>query len=512
MPTTAENNKRIAKNTLYMYLRMGITMLVSLYTSRIVLSNLGISDFGIYNVVGSFVAAFSFISGPLSGAIQRFYNFELGKKDERQVNVLFNMSFIIFLVLSFFLLIIIQFAGLWFINNKMSLPPERLGAALFVFEFSLGSFVFNLLKTPFDSLIIANEKMSFYAWMSIADVILKLGNAFSLILFAGDKLELFAVNVLVINIIVMACAVMYCLKKFWYIHFLPIKKFWNRQTFNSLFSFSAWSLFGSVATMTATQGLNLLLNAFFGVVVNAAMGVANQINNAVTQFVNSFQVAFRPQLVKYYAANQLEELKVLLLRTSKVSYLLLLWLLCPIWFNIQFLLELWLGAANVPEYAGPFCILMTIYALQESMQAPLFNTIQATGKIKIYQIIISSAIFMNIVLSYIFMKMGFDPTVVLVIKCCVDFIYLVIRLIFVRKMIGLSITSFIKEVLIPLSIITVLSVGIMFIITPICQTPIIRLLISALFFVTIYPLLLLFVGLNKGEREKVISKIIKINK
>lgn len=504
--STSTNNKRIAKNTMYMYLRMGITMLVSLYTSRVVLSNLGISDFGIYNVVGSFVAAFSFISGPLSGATQRFYNYELGRNNEKQVNVIFNMGIIIFLVLAIFLFLIIQFVGLWFINVKMSLPPERLYVALIVFEFSIASFVFNLLKTPFESLVIANEKMSFYAWMSIVDVILKLANAFSLILFTGDKLELFAANVLVINIIVAACAVIYCLKKFTYIRFLRVKNFWNRQTFNSLFGFSAWSLFGSVATMTATQGLNLLLNVFFGVIVNAAMGVANQINNAVTQFVNSFQVAFRPQIVKYYAAEQITELKVLILRTSKVSFLLLFGLLCPFWFNVQYILDLWLGSSNVPEYAAPFCILMTIYALQESVQAPLFNTVQASGRIKKYQLIISAAIFLNIIISYVFLKMGYNPTIVLIIKCCVDFLYLIIRLGFVKRMIGLSINSFVKDVLIPLFIIAILSLIVMFIITSCCITPLIKLLVSGLIFITIYPVLVLYMGLNKHERKTIFDK------
>ena len=507
MQDTSANNKRIAKNTMYMYFRMGINMLVSLYTSRVVLSYLGICDFGIYNVVGSFVAAFSFISGPLSGATQRFYNFELGRNNEKQVNVIFNMSFIIYLVLAFFLILIIQLAGLWFINNKMSLPYERLNVALIVFELSIASFLFNFLKTPFDSLVIANEKMSFFAWMSIFDVILKLANAFSLILFTGDKLEIFAVNVLIINIIVAVGVVIYCLKTFAYVRFMKISDFWNQQTFNSLFSFSAWSLFGSVATMTATQGLNLLLNVFFGVIVNAAMGVANQINNAVTQFANSFMVAFRPQIVKYYASNQMTELKVLIIRTSKVSFILLFWILCPFWFNVDYMLDLWLGPQNVPDYAAPFCILMTIYVLQESVQAPLFNTVQATGRIKKYQLIISAAILLNIIISYAFLKMGFNPTVVLIIKCCVDVLYLIIRLGFVKNVTGLSISFFIKKVLFPIFVITTLSLVTMLCLITFFYTPLIRLLLSTFIFITFYPLLVFFSALNKHERCLFMDKV-----
>jgi len=508
------NNTRIAKNAMYMYLRMGIIMLVSLYTSRVVLSNLGITDYGIYNIVGGFIAAFSFVSGPLEAATQRFYNFELGRNNITQVNVVFNMSIIIYFVLSLILFILIEIIGLWFIQNKMLLPTERLNAAIFTFELSLVTFVFSLLKIPFDSLIIANEKMSFYAWMSIFDVVFRLLNAFSLTYFTIDKLELYSTNALIITLIGITFLVFYCLRKFKYVYFTNIKKIWDKKTFYSLFSFSGWSLFGSVATMTATQGLNILLNIFYGVIVNAAMGISNQINSAITQFVSNFQIAFRPQIVKYFAVGQIDELKTLINRTSRLSYMLLFGLLCPIWFNIHYLLDIWLGSENVPEYAAAFSILMTIYTLLESFSAPLWMTVQATGNIRKYQIIISSVIFMNIILAYIFLKLGFSPTVVLVIKCCLDLLYLMVRLLFMHSIINLSILSFFKKVIQPTAIVSLLSIVVLFLLSLIIHSGLIRLIVTVLTFVILYVPLVFYIGLVKSEQIVIInyisSKLIKL--
>ena len=316
----AENNKRIAKNTMFLYVRMLLIMGVNLYTSRIVLQTLGVEDFGIYNVVGSIVVAFSFISGPLGSATQRYYNFELGRDDKAGLNLVFNHSVLIYALLSILIFIVIEIGGFWFIKNKMLLPNERLDVALFAFHFSVFAFVVSLFKTPFESLIIAHEKMSYYAYVSIVEVVLNLLNAYSLSFFSLDKLKLYAINRFLIIAIVFACVFIYTRRKFVYVYFVRI---WNKNVFKSLLSFSGWSLFGSVASMSANQGLNILLNVFFGVIVNAAMGIASQVNGAVNQFVSNFQVAFRPQIVKLYASGQLDQLRSLIMNTSKYSFLLL---------------------------------------------------------------------------------------------------------------------------------------------------------------------------------------------
>ena len=501
MSTTTDNNKRIAKNTLYMYIRMGFTMLVSLYTSRIILQNLGVSDYGIYNIVGSVITSFAFISAPLGTATQRFYNFELGKDNKKQLNVIFNMSFVIYLFLALSLFIIIEVFGLWFIYNKMTLPESRFDAALFSFHLYLVTFVLGLLKIPFDALIIAHEKMAYYAWVSILEVVLKLLNAFSLAYLAVDKLELFAVNHVIISIIMLLMVVTYSLRRFEYIFFVRTKEIWDKEIFKSLLSFSGWTLFGSVASMTSNQGINILLNTFFGVIVNAAMGIASQVNSAITQFVHNFQVAFRPQIVKYYAGGNLLELCTLINRTSKLSYMLMFGLICPLWFNIQFVLELWLGQDNVPYYAASFCILMTIYALLESFSAPMWMTIQATGKIKKYQMVISSIMFMNIIFSYIFLSMGLNPTVVLEIKCCMDIIYLIVRLRFIKKMIGFPIRDYITNVIIPMLVISIVPILTLYAVSSYIQSRWHHLIFTIIVFYIIYAPCVLFVGMTKNERN-----------
>ena len=486
-----------------MYIRMSITMLVQLYTSRIVLNALGVDDYGIYNIVGSIIVAFSFISGPLGTATQRFYNFELGKNNQEGVNNIFNHSALIYFILSILLFIIIEIAGIWFINNKMQLPESRLDAAMQAFHLSVLGFVFSLLKVPYESLIIAHERMSFYAYISIVDVILKLLNAFCLMLISIDKLKLYAVNQLIITLVILSCIIIYCKKQFTYIY---IQKLWDKNTFKHLLSFSGWSLFGSVASMSANQGLNILLNVFYGVAVNAAMGIANQVSAAVNQFVTNFQVAFRPQIVKSYANNNLQELRNLISNTSKYSYLLLFTIVCPLCFNINFVLKIWLK--NVPEYTSIFCIFILIYTLVETLSAPMWMTVQATGKIRTYQLVISCIIGLNILISYLFLKLGFSPSIVLQIKCCLDIVYLVVRLIFMRKMIKYSTSLFAMQVLIPICIISFISISFMAFFILAIENELHRLLLSSLGFILIYTPTCYYIALTVNERKKII-RIIK---
>ena len=386
MTSTLSNNKRIAKNTMFLYIRMGVSMLVGLYTSRVVLQALGVEDYGIYNVVGSFIVAFTFISGPLGTATQRFLNFELGKGECGRLNKVLNLSLYIYIILAAILFVVIEIVGVWFLNCKMQIPAERLNAATFAFHMSVLTLLLSLVKTPFEALIIAYEKMSFYAYASIADVVLKLLNALILVCFSFDKLKVYSINLLIIAFVVNGLIVFYCVCNFKNVKIQSPRDNRDPCLFKELMSFSGWSLFGSVANMTANQGLNLLLNIFFGVVVNAAMGVATQVSAAINQFVSNFQVAFKPQLIKYYASGELDALRKLIMSASKYSYLLLFALVCPVVFNIDIILYLWLK--NPPQYAAGFCVMMLIYALLESLSAPMWMTVQATGNIKKYQIVV----------------------------------------------------------------------------------------------------------------------------
>lgn len=505
---THNNNKRIAKNTLYLYIRMGIIMLVQLYTSRIVLNTLGVDDYGIYNVVGSVVVMFSFISGPLGTATQRFFNYELGRKNDGKLNLVFNLSLYCYLILAIMMFLIIEVGGVWYIENKMNLPESRLNAAMFAFQMSLISFIFQLIKTPYESLIVAHERMSFYAYTSILDVFLKLGNAYSLMWFGIDKLKLYSVNQLIISMIIVLTILLYCRKQFVNVR---ITKVWDKKVFTSLLSFSGWSLFGSVASMSANQGLNLLLNYFYGVAVNAAVGIANQVSAAVNQFVSNFQIAYRPQIVKYYAGDDYVSLRKLIINTSKYSYLLLFLLSCPIIFNIHFILKVWLG--SVPQYAGEFVILNIIYMLLETLSAPMWMTVQATGKIRNYQLIISSIILLNIFLSFIFLSWGYSPLVVMEIKCILDIIYLIVRLVFMKNKVQLPIVDFVKQVLLQIIPITIVSCLVMFLLDSPEFNEIQYLGISAISFFAMYIPLVFYVCVSKEDRNKlrhfIINKIQK---
>lgn len=498
------NDKRIVKNTLYMYIRMAVTMLVQLYTSRIILNTLGVDDYGIYNIVGSVIVAFSFISGPLGTATQRFYNFELGRNNKSGLNSIFNHSLLIYTILSFILLIVIEIVGLWFIHNRMQLPTDRMEATLWAFHLSVLGFVFSLLKVPYESLIVACEKMSFYAYVSIIEVFLKLLNAFILTYITIDKLKLYSVNQLVIMWIVLGCVVVYCKRNFVYVR---VQKIWDTTVFKQLLSFSGWSLFGSVASMSANQGLNLLLNVFYGVAVNAAMGIASQVSSSVNQFVANFQIAFRPQIVKYYASGNMVELRRLLTNTSKFSYFLLFMLVCPLCFNMDFVLRLWLK--NVPEYTSTFCIFILIYALLETLSAPMWMIVQATGKIRAYQLVISSVIGLNIFISYIFLELGFSPEIVLQVKCCLDVVYLGIRLWFMRGMVNYSVVIFIKEVLYPVCIVSFLSVFIMVFSLSIFEEGFLRLFCSCFIFLLVYLPLCYSFALTVREKQMIFQLLLK---
>ena len=494
----ALNNKLIAKNTIYMYIRMGVVMLVQLYTSRIVLNSLGFEDYGIYNVVGSFIVAFTFISSPLGAATQRYLNFELGKKEKSQTNVIFNLSFYSYLFLSISLFIIIELVGEWYIHNKMQMPHYRMAAAEWVFHLSLLSLILGLIKTPFESSIIAFEKMSFYAYLGIFEVILKLLNAFSLEFIMVDKLKLYAVNQFIISFLVLIGVYIFCYYNFKTIRLQNLRKNWNPQKFRELLSFSGWNLFGAIANMTADQGLNILLNYFYGVVLNSAMGIANQINVSVNQFVSNFQTAFRPQLVKCYASEEICRLNRLVINTSKYSFFLLFAIACPICVNMHFLLELWLK--HVPDYTVIFCILIIIFSLISTLSAPLWMTVHATGKIKKYQIVISCVILMNVLLSYIFLNYGYPPQTILIIKCLLCVCTVMIRLYFVCSLIDFSLSDYIKETICPVLIVSTISFLTVYLFVYNIHQGWLRIGITIMIFSIIYSLLVLFVGLTKKER------------
>lgn len=500
MTIQSENNKRIAKNTLMLYVRMLLGMLVSLYTSRVVLNALGVEDYGIYNIVGSIVVMFSFISSPLCTATQRFYNFELGRGKENKLNLVFNLSLYIYVILAFIMFVIIGWGGSWYIEHQMKLPEGRLDATILVFVFSLFSFLLSLIRTPFESLIIAHEQMSFYAYISIAEILFRLGNAITLLYVEVDKLKLYAVNQFLITVVIFACVYIYCHRHFVSIY---ITKVWDKVQFKSLLSFSGWTSISSISTIAANQGVNILLNAYCGVIANAAMGIALQLNGVITQLTGNFQTALNPQIVKYYSANELIPMQNLVYRASKLSYVLLFMVVCPLFVHIDSILAIWLD--KVPPFTGIFCKYLMVWALLESLMAPLWTSITATGHIKQYHLWMSIIISFVFLLSWLCLHLGFPPTSVVFIKCMIDVVLLAVRLWFVHTLIDFSINLFVKEVIIPVSLLSIFFILIMFSLNYLPFVGWSKFLILCSLFLVCYVPLVFNVVLSKNEQKGIIQ-------
>lgn len=438
----SENNKRIAKNTMFLYFRMLLVMGVSLFTVRIVLKVLGVEDYGIYNVVAGIVSMFGFLSGTMASASQRFFAFEIGKKDFVKLKQTFSMTVTIYAMLAILIIILAETVGLWFLNNKMTIPPDRMEAARWVYHFAIASFVVTIMATPYNAAIIAKENMKMYAYISIVEVFLKLGVVYLLTFFGVDKLKLYAVLMFISTLIIQLSYSLYC--RFVYTEF-QYKYTWNNKLFKTLIGYSGWNLFGAIASVLNNQGINILLNLFFNPIVNAARGIAYQINMAVNQFVQNFMMAVNPQITKYYAENNITEMHKLIFRSSKFSFFLLSLLTMPIIVETNFVLSLWL--VEVPEYAVIFTRLILIVALIDSLSYPLMTAAQATGKIKKYQSVVGSVLMLNVPISYVFLKFGFQPEITLYIAIFVSLTCLLLRLMLLRNMVNFSMQLFAQHVL-----------------------------------------------------------------
>lgn len=407
MQDTTSSNKRIAKNAAALYFRMIITMLVGLYTSRVILQALGVEDYGIYNVVGGFVSMFSLISGSLQGSVGRFLTFELGTGDKEKLSKIFTTSFIVMIGLSCLIVIATESVGLWYLYNKMVIPTERMDAAFWCFQLSIASFVLSLLSAPYSSSIIAHERMGIYAYISILDAIFKLLICFAVMVPPIDKLVYYAILVFLVSVIDQIIYWAYCTKKFEECKLIPV---FDKVIFKQMFGFAGWNFIGSSAAILRSQGASLMLNAFGGPVVNAANGIANSICGIVSGFVSNFTQAFNPQITKRYASKEYESLMQLLIYGSKYSYYLMFVLALPIFFNAKFILQIWLSV--VPEHTVAFTRWIFVFLLAESISRPIITAKNATGVIRNYQIVVGGVLLLMLPISYIGLKLGLPLTFV----------------------------------------------------------------------------------------------------
>lgn len=495
------DTKKIAKNTMMLYIRMLLIMAVTLYTSRVILKVLGVEDYGIYNLIAGFVTFLVFITNSLVSAMQRYFNVALGQNDPVKYQEIFSMSLNILFLFSILIFIVGETLGLWFVNNHLNIPSERSSAAMWVYQISLVTFVANTLRTPFHASIIAHEKMSFYAYISIVEVLLRLGLVFVLAIIPFDTLIMYALLYMSVVIGIDLIYILYCVHKFTECRYYYKK---DKRLFKELLGFSGWTLLGQSSVVVKNQGEAILINNFFGVAVNAAMGIAAQVANALEMFVSNFQTAFNPQLAQSFASKDFEVHRQLLFRASKFSYFLLLILLVPIVSNIDLVLDIWL--TDIPEYTNLFIRYILISYLFNALTTPFATSIFASGYIKKYQMLLSVIFMLGVVAIYVVLYFGGRPYFVSVVAIFIQLFLAIIRLYISHKYVGFSYKSLINNVLIPVSVVSILSlifpclVG-QYTITPLLSVALIML--EALY----VGLLVFFLGVSKSERMYIIKTI-----
>jgi O-antigen/teichoic acid export membrane protein len=449
------NTARIAKNTVMLYIRMLVTLLISLYTSRIVLKMLGVDDYGIYNLVGGIVVLFSFVNTAMTSSTQRFLSFNLGRDDHHETARVFSMSINAHIGIAAIMLLLAETVGLWFVNTQLQIPEARMVAANFIYQFSIAATCINIIRVPYNASIIAHEKMSAFALLSIIETVLKLLAALSIIFIGGDKLIMYGLLIAVASLLTLLLYRAYCVRR------LPTCKyrfFRDGKLLKDLMSFSGWSIFGSGANIGSQQGMNILFNIFGGVVVNAAMGVANQMSMAVYGLVTNFQTAFNPQIIKSYAAGDKAYFFNLIFKASKFSYMMRLAIAVPVILEADYLLNLWL--VNVPEQATRFTQLILAYTLIDAISGPLWMSVQATGKIRNYQILMGLLIILNIPATWLILAAGYPPEYAMAAKVGINMITYIARIIYLKGAIKLPIKEYMSKTVVPAATVTLFAVPI----------------------------------------------------
>lgn len=505
MSDTSANNKRIAKNTLLLYVRTLFTMLVSLYTSRVVLNTLGVSDYGIYNVVGGVVAMFSVVSGSLSSSISRFITYELGHGDFDRLKRIFTTSVNIQIGISMVILILAETFGLWFLNTKMNIPADRMTAANWVLQCSLASFVISLISVPYNACIIAHERMSAFAYISILEAVLKLAVVYMLLISPYDKLSTYAVLLVAVALLIRLTYGQYCKRHFEESRY---KFVYDRPLIKEMTGFAGWSFFGNGAYMLNTQGVDMLINIFFGVTLNAAKGVATQVQNAVMQFVNNFTVAVNPQITKSYAAGDMEYMYKLVCRGARFSYFLLFIFVVPIVCEADYILRLWLK--TVPEYAPVFLRLTLFGALMTLLGNSMITAVSATGDIKRYQLWVTIVGCLVFPLTWMAFQFGLPPETTYIIYIVIYFSLNFVRLHIVKDLLNFPVKLYLTDVMVRILVVSILSFILPLLVISNFEQSFLRLCISCIIGMTSTILTILWLGLEKNERKIIYNKLTQL--
>lgn len=502
MPTSHINNQRIAKNTILLYMRTMFVMIVSLYTSRVILQVLGVEDYGVYQVVGGMVAMFAVVSTALSTAISRYITYEIGTGNINRLKKVFSTSIVVQIVISLIVLLLAEVIGLWFMNSKMQIPDGRMGAAYWVLHCSLISFLISLLSVPYNASIIAHEHMKAFAYVSILDVLLKLGICYVIKFSPIDRLVLYAILMVILAAIIRFVYIIYCHRHF---EETRVKISFDKKIFGEMFGFAGWSFFTNTISIFNNQGINMLINVFFGVTFNAARGIANQVENAVCQFVNNFTTAVNPQITKSYAAGDYDGMHLLVCRGAKFSYFMMLIMALPIICEADQLIHLWL--VEVPSRAVVLVQLSLILGLLDSIGYSGYTACLATGRIKAYALVMSSITILEFPLSWIAFELGGAVEISYYIYIAIKVIVLIVRMFLLRKMVGLPIIMYLKNVFSPVIITTFVSLIPSIIVLHLMSESLIRLIVSIIVGVSFTGIFSLLIGMTRGERTVVLNKI-----
>lgn len=500
------NNKLIAKNSILLYIRMFIMVIISLYTSRIVLKTLGVEDFGINNVVGGVITFLGFLTGSLAGASARFITFALGKGDYKELKNVFSNIILIHGLFSLIVLIIGETIGLWFVSSQLNIPANREYAAMWVYQLSILTSIGSLISAPYNAAIIAHEKMSAFAYLTLGDSILKLLAVFLLIYTPFDKLIFYAAYICLIYIFDFIIYIIYCNKNFKETKGLSFKNI-DKHLFPKIFSYAGWTMNGNLAIFGYTQGLNILLNIFFNPVVNAARGIAVQVQNIVNNFCTNIQMAINPQLTKSYAIGDLQRMHELIIASSKYSFFLMLFICLPLSIEAKTVLRWWLG--EFPEHSVSFLRLIIIVSILKCVSNPIITSVHATGKIKKFQIFEGISLLMIVPIAYVALKFfKIPPEGVFVVHIIVEIITQAIRIKIVLPMIQMDIRIYLKSIIVPILKVMVISPIIPFIVyNYISASEFIKFLIIGVTCVITVSLCTFLYGCTPNERSIFTNKI-----
>jgi O-antigen/teichoic acid export membrane protein len=492
------DKNRIAKNTLLLYFRQILIMLVNLFTVRIILATLGVVDYGIYNLIAGIVSMLGFLNGAMATASQRFFSYDLGRGDIKALQTTFSMSLNIYVIMISLVIILAETLGLWLLNTKLVIPIERLWATKIIYQLSIGSFVCSMLTTPYIAIIIARENMDLYAYISIFEALFKLITAFIVKYLKYDKLIIYCLLIMISSALILIVYIILCQKRYSEVKY---KFFWNRKSFQTLLSYTGWNLFGAGVGVVKVQAINILLNIFFGPMINAARGIASQVSSAVSGFSQNFSIAARPQIVKQYAADNIEGVLRLVFQSTKLTFFLMYIIAFPLYLEMPIIMKIWLS--EVPQNVVMFTRLVLIDLVIDSISYSLMTAAQATGKIKMYQALVGGILLLNLPCSYIILRLGAPPQSVLIVSIIITIIAFLMRLFILKRLMNFPVGAFLLKVIIPLLKACFISAVPPLLIILVMHESLIRLIITFLCSILSISIIFYLLALQKDERLSV---------